>query len=65
MSLLKRGLITYEEALRQSSNPDDFALRVKGIMSGGDTSWDLFEKGSDTVSGDKQDQSASQEFQKY
>jgi twitching motility protein PilT len=65
MSLLKRGLITYEEALRQSSNPDDFALRVKGIMSGGDTSWDQFEKGSDTVSGDEQDRSASQEFQKY
>jgi twitching motility protein PilT len=65
MSLLKRGLITYEEALRQSSNPDDFALRVKGIMSGGDTSWDHFEKGSDAASGDGQDQSASQEFQKY
>jgi twitching motility protein PilT len=65
MSLLKRGLITYEEALRQSSNPDDFALRVKGIMSGGDTSWDHFEKGSDTLSGDEQDRSASQEFQKY
>lgn len=44
MSLLNQKLITYEEALRQSSNPDDFALRVKGISSTSDTSWDDFEK---------------------
>jgi twitching motility protein PilT len=43
MSLLKRGLITYEEALRQSTNPDDFALRMKGIMSSVDSKWDDFE----------------------
>jgi twitching motility protein PilT len=66
MSLLKRGLITYDEALRQSSNPDDFALRVKGIMSGGDTSWDLFEKGSEkTDSGEDGDRLAAQNVQKY
>jgi len=44
MSLLKRKLISYDEALRQSTNPDDFALRVKGILSTGDTPWDDFEK---------------------
>ncbi|HLG18795.1 MAG TPA: type IV pilus twitching motility protein PilT [Bdellovibrionota bacterium] len=44
MSLLNQKLISYEEALRQSSNPDDFALRVKGISSTSDTSWDDFEK---------------------
>ncbi len=44
MSLLKRELITYEEALRHSSNPDDFALRVKGILATSDMSWDEFEK---------------------
>ncbi len=63
MSLLKRGLITYDEALRQSSNPDDFALRVKGIMSGGDTSWDDFEKVAETE-GDR-DRLTSQGVQKY
>jgi twitching motility protein PilT len=66
MLLLKRGLITYDEALRQSSNPDDFALRVKGIMSGGDTSWDHFEKGSEkTDSGGEGDRLAAQNVQKY
>jgi twitching motility protein PilT len=44
MSLLKRNLISYEEALRQSSNPADFALRIKGILATGDTPWDDFEK---------------------
>ncbi|MFQ5846476.1 MAG: type IV pilus twitching motility protein PilT [Candidatus Methylomirabilales bacterium] len=31
MTLYARGLITYEEALLWASNPDDFALRVRGI----------------------------------
>lgn len=44
MWLLKQNLITYEEALRHSSNPDDFALRVKGILASSDTSWEEFEK---------------------
>ncbi|MDI6728171.1 MAG: type IV pilus twitching motility protein PilT [Thermodesulfovibrionales bacterium] len=34
--LLQSGLITYEEAMRQATNPSDFALKVKGIQSGGD-----------------------------
>ena len=37
-------MITYEEALRHSSNPDDFALRVKGILATSDMTWDEFEK---------------------
>ncbi len=65
MSLLKRGLITYDEALRQSSNPDDFALRVKGIMSGGDTSWDDFEKVAETKNEGGTERLASQGVQKY
>jgi twitching motility protein PilT len=44
MSLLRRELITYEEALRHSSNPDDFALRVKGILATSDMTWDEFDK---------------------
>jgi twitching motility protein PilT len=44
MMLFRQGLITYEEALRQSSNPDDFALRVSGISATSDSSWDGFEK---------------------
>ncbi len=44
MDLLQRKMITYETALKNSSNPDDFALRVKGIMASSDTTWDDFEK---------------------
>ena len=36
LSLFKAGLITYEEALRMATNPDDFALRTKGIESTSD-----------------------------
>jgi twitching motility protein PilT len=39
-NLLKTGLITYEEALRRATNPDDFALRVKGIQSTSDLTFD-------------------------
>jgi twitching motility protein PilT len=44
MSLLQRNLITYEEALRQASKPDDFALRYSGVASTSDAKWDDFEK---------------------
>jgi twitching motility protein PilT len=44
MGLLKGGFITYEEALRQATNPDDFALRVSGISGTSDSKWDSFEK---------------------
>jgi twitching motility protein PilT len=44
MSLLKAGLVTYEEALRQATNADDFALRVSGISGTSDSKWDSFEK---------------------
>jgi len=46
MFLYRKGLITYEEALRQSTNPDDFALRVKGISSTSDSTWDQFDQDS-------------------
>ena len=42
MQLYTKNLITYEEALRQSSNPDDFALKVSGISSTSDANWDQF-----------------------
>jgi len=53
MSLYTRKLITYEEALRQSSNPDDFALKISGISSTSDLSWEQFEHKDDTDSGDE------------
>ena len=44
MALFRRGLITYEEALAQSSNPDDFALKVRGVASTSDRRWEDFER---------------------
>ena len=44
MSLLRSGHISYEEALRQATNPDDFALRVSGVSGTSDSKWDNFEK---------------------
>ena len=44
MMLFRRNLITYEEALRQATNPDDFALQVSGISSTSDARWDEFDK---------------------
>lgn len=34
--LFKSGLVSYEEALRRATNPDDFVLRVKGVHSTSD-----------------------------
>jgi len=52
MRLFSRKLISYEEAIRQSSNPDDFALKVSGISSTSDASWDDFENKSDDSAGE-------------
>jgi hypothetical protein len=39
--LVRARLVTYEEALRHSSSPDDFALVFRGVSSGGssDDAW--------------------------
>ncbi len=47
MQLVKGKLVTYEEALKHVSNPDDFALRFRGIASTSDGTWDDFERGSE------------------
>ena len=47
MKLYSSKLITYDEALRQSSNPDDFALKISGISSTSDASWEGFENKPD------------------
>ena len=44
MTLLKQELITFDEALRQCSNPDDFKLKFSGVSSTSDLSWDDFDK---------------------
>ena len=43
MTLFRSGRISYDEALRHCSNPNDFELKVRGIASTSDSRWDDFE----------------------
>ena len=43
MQLLTDGRISMEEAMKNSSNPHEFALRLKGIQATSDKTWDNFE----------------------
>lgn len=53
MHLVKQELVTYEEALKHVSNPDDFALRFRGIASTSDGTWDDFEGEDEKESADE------------
>ena len=53
MALLSQNLITYEEALNQATNPDDFALKVSGVSSTSDTTWDNFTAGEGSEKGEE------------
>jgi twitching motility protein PilT len=44
MLLVKQGLVSFEEAKRQATNPDDFALRFSGISGTSDSKWDDFDR---------------------
>jgi twitching motility protein PilT len=63
MDLLNKGFITYEEALAQSSNPDDFALRVKGITATSDAGWKDFEKAKETTT--KKDETKMNDIERF
>ncbi|XXF79859.1 type IV pilus twitching motility protein PilT [Myxococcaceae bacterium GXIMD 01537] len=58
MSLVRNGLVTYEEAHRQATNPDDFALRFSGISGTSDSKWDNF----DAKAGDARPVPGSSQF---
>jgi twitching motility protein PilT len=49
MQQFRSGYITYEDALHHSTNPNEFALRVKGIQSTSDKTWDQFEGTQDAI----------------
>jgi twitching motility protein PilT len=48
LMLYKKGIITYDEALMTASNPDDFALKVKGVQSTSDLAMEADEKRTST-----------------
>jgi twitching motility protein PilT len=57
MQLWKDELITFEEALGQASNAEDFALKARGIDSTSDQRWDDFDRdeevGAETIKVDR------------
>ena len=44
MDLFKKGIISYEEAMSQATNPDDFDLRLKGITGASERGWEEFKQ---------------------
>ena len=42
--LYKEGKITLEAAMKASSNPHEFELRIRGIHASSDKTWDAFEE---------------------
>jgi len=54
MQHVKSGLVTYDEALKHVSNPDDFALRFRGIASTSDGTWEDFESDEDEKNPEKE-----------
>ncbi len=57
--LFKQGLITLEEALRRTTNPDDFKLKIAGVHSTADMAAEQMESVSNPG------QSSSSPFTKY
>jgi twitching motility protein PilT len=43
--LYRAGLVSFEEALRQATNPDDLKLKVDGIQSTADLAHEALEQG--------------------
>jgi twitching motility protein PilT len=49
LALLREGLITEEEALRNCNNPNELSLKLKGISAASDRTWQAV----DAATGDK------------
>ncbi|HEX6629866.1 MAG TPA: PilT/PilU family type 4a pilus ATPase [Gemmatimonadaceae bacterium] len=43
MGWYSKGVISYESAVFNATNPSEFALRVQGVAASSDTSWDGFQ----------------------
>ena len=63
MALVKEGKVSYNEAMRQATNPNDFALRMKGIRGTSDAKWDSFEGEKAEERGEVEDGEKTKIFQ--
>jgi twitching motility protein PilT len=52
MALFRQNRISLDEAIRASTNPNEFSLRVKGIQGASDGKWDQFENPEGADSGE-------------
>ena len=46
LALLRDGLITEEEALKNCNNPNELSLKLKGILATSDRTWSAIEAAS-------------------
>jgi len=53
LGLYREELVTYETARDAATNPDDFDLKVKGIFSTGEMTWDSSSDGLGDHAGGK------------
>jgi twitching motility protein PilT len=62
-NLYKKDLITYDEALRRASNPDEFKLKIQGIQSTSDLAQEEMEKSMTDFMDDKSGGGAESPFE--
>jgi twitching motility protein PilT len=62
-SLLQKELITFEEALRRASNPDEFKLRISGIQSASEMAQEAMETTLHDSQGGSDPQQADSPFE--
>ena len=58
LQLHREGLITYETARDAATNPDDFDLKVKGILSTGEMTWDAERQAGPPAAGARSEKSS-------
>jgi twitching motility protein PilT len=51
LMLLRDGIISEEEALRNCNNPNELALKLKGISATSDRTWQALDAGTESASG--------------
>jgi len=65
LDLLNNGNISYDEAMRQASNPADFALKVKGITGTSDASWKEYDKGKEAEKEEEEAVAATEDIERF
>ncbi len=65
MYLFRNGLITFEEALANCTNPNDFELKIRGIASTSDARWESFDNEDDSGNSDGDHESSKLDIERF